>query len=74
MIAMVAAQLLNQDENPIYGAYVVGRMWYFVILEKQEYTVHRGFNAAGAEVTHIFGALQNMKTIVEDALIRPDHS
>ena len=37
MIAMVAAQHLNQDGNPLYGAYVVGRSWNFVILDGKEY-------------------------------------
>jgi len=33
LIAMIVAQMLNENENPIYGAYVRGRNWHFVLLE-----------------------------------------
>lgn len=66
LIAMIAAQLLNNDDNPIYGVYVVGHMWYFVILDSKEYTVHRrGFNALTKEIEQIFGVLRNTKPIIE---------
>ncbi|MEM7532196.1 MAG: hypothetical protein AAF639_08470 [Chloroflexota bacterium] len=68
LIAMVAAQLLNQDENPLYGAYVVGRMWYFVVLEGKTYTVHRGFNASSQEIEQILGVLKNTRSIIERLL------
>lgn len=68
MIAMVVAQLLNQDNNPIYGVYIVGRMWYFVLLDGKDYAVHRGFNAASDEIEQIFGILQNTKAIIERLL------
>ncbi|MCP4396023.1 MAG: hypothetical protein GY801_01755 [bacterium] len=32
LVAMVAAQKLNQNDKPMYGAYVMGRNWYFVVL------------------------------------------
>ncbi len=33
LVEMVAAQKLNQDDKPVYGAYVMGRNWYFVVLQ-----------------------------------------
>ena len=72
LIAMVAAQLLNQDESPLYGAYVVGRMWYFVVLEGKTYTVHRGFNASSQEIEQILGVLKNTKSIIE-RLLKTNH-
>lgn len=68
MIAMVAAQLLNQDEQPLYGAYIIGRYWHFVVLEGKSYTVHIGFNGAGDEIQSIFAALQNMRSIIEQMM------
>ncbi|MEM7539095.1 MAG: hypothetical protein AAF639_43455 [Chloroflexota bacterium] len=66
MIAMIAAQLLNNDESPLYGAYVVGHMWYFVVLEGKDYSVHRqGFNALTDELEKIFGVLRKTKPIIE---------
>lgn len=66
MIEMVAAQLLNQDEHVLYGAYVVGRNWHFVVLNGREYAVHRGLNATSDELYTIFGVLKNMEVILDE--------
>ncbi|MBV7328967.1 hypothetical protein KFU94_12020 [Chloroflexi bacterium TSY] len=65
MIEMVAAQILNQDEGLLYGAYVVGRYWHFVVLDGKDYAVHRGLNAASAELNTIFGVLKNTEAILD---------
>ena len=65
MVTMVAAQMLNQDERPIYGAYVRGRMWHFVLLDSKEYIVHPGFNAMREEIIDIFSTLKNTKMIID---------
>ena len=64
MIEMVTAQHLNADNHPVYGAYVMGRYWHFVVLHEQSYAVHTGLNAADEEILHIFGVLQNSKKII----------
>ncbi len=64
MIEMVTAQHLNADNHPVYGAYVMGRYWHFVVLHEQCYAVHTGLNAANDELLHIFGVLQNSKKII----------
>ncbi|MEM7130049.1 MAG: hypothetical protein AAF702_27210 [Chloroflexota bacterium] len=66
MVVMVTVQLLNQDGHSLYGAYVVGRIWYFVLLNGRAYVVHCGFNAASEEIQQIFGILQNTKSIIEE--------
>ncbi|MEM7539194.1 MAG: hypothetical protein AAF639_43955 [Chloroflexota bacterium] len=68
MIEMVAAQLLNQDDRPVYGAYLLGRMWFFVVLHGKEYVVHRGLNSTGPELTEIFGVLKNIKNIIDEII------
>lgn len=45
LIAMAYAQEENEAKVPIYGTYVVGRLWFFVILEKKEYAVSRAYDA-----------------------------
>jgi hypothetical protein len=50
LAAMLVAQELNLDTPPmtnlpIYGAYVVGRYWYFVVLKGKEYSITDGFMA-----------------------------
>ncbi len=66
MIAMIAAQLINNDKNPVYGAYVIGRHWYFVVLEGLNYAVSVGHNAAKYEdLKSILGILKNTGTIID---------
>jgi hypothetical protein len=42
---MLVAQAKNNDEKSIYGAYIVGKDWYFVVLEGNNYAVSRPFQA-----------------------------
>ncbi|MBF0227439.1 MAG: hypothetical protein HQK76_18495 [Desulfobacterales bacterium] len=65
MVAMVTAQKLNNDNNPIYGAYIMGRYWHFTLLYGQFYFVHTGLNAANEDIRHIFSVLKNTKEIIE---------
>ena len=65
MIAMVTAQLLNNDGHPVYGAYVMGRYWHFVILVGQHYAVHTGLNAAADEILQIFSVLKKTKELLD---------
>jgi hypothetical protein len=32
-------------EKPIYGAYVIGRLWYFVVLQAKEYDISLAYDA-----------------------------
>jgi hypothetical protein len=64
LIAMVAAQKLNNDSKPIYGCYVMGRFWFFVILEELEYSTSLAFDATKDEIKAIFGILKNTKGLI----------
>jgi len=68
LVAMVAAQLLNKNEHPIYGAYIIGRYWHFVLLDGKEYAVHPGLNGATEDCFEIYQALRNTKRIIEELL------
>ena len=66
LIAMVVAQMLNEGTHPIYGAYVRGRYWHFVLLEGSTYAVHAGFNALTEDIQKILGVLKNTKSVVDE--------
>jgi hypothetical protein len=66
MIAMVAAQKINNDGNPVYGAYVMGRYWNFVVLKELEYSVSLSYDATKDELNDILGILENTKAIIEE--------
>ncbi|MCP4345950.1 MAG: hypothetical protein GY795_10550 [Desulfobacterales bacterium] len=69
MIAMIAAQIINNNNNPVYGAYVMGRHWYFVVLDSLEYAVSLGHNAAKhEELKDIFGILKNTREIIDNLI------
>lgn len=65
LIAMVTAQHLNNDGHPVYGTYIMGRYWHFVILVGSSYAVHTGLNATAQEITLILSVLKNTKEIIE---------
>ncbi len=44
--AMVAAQALNNDEKPMYGAYLLGRDWTFCILNEKNLVQSPPYSAA----------------------------
>jgi len=66
---MIAAQILNKNEQPLYGAYIIGRYWHFVLLDGMEYAVHAGMNAVTDECFDIYQALRNTKRIIEEELL-----
>jgi hypothetical protein len=64
VIAMLAARHLNQDDSPMYGAYVVGRNWFFVVLDGQYYTVSLAYDATKDEILAIYAILQRLKELL----------
>ncbi|MFM2369577.1 MAG: hypothetical protein RL619_1887, partial [Bacteroidota bacterium] len=39
--AFLIATEINKNAKPIYGAYIIGRFWYFVVFQNREYCVSR---------------------------------
>ncbi len=62
---MVAAQKMNARVFPIYGAYIVGRHWYFVVLENETYAESLAYDATKDEIFDIFEILRHAKDIIE---------
>jgi len=67
--AMLVAQKLNSKENPVYGCYVVGRFWFFVVLIGKEYSITSGHIASNDDIFTIYGMLVNMKKIIKEKLL-----
>lgn len=62
--AMYTAQQLNQYDLPIYGAYVVGRQWFFVALHKHSYCVSLAYDATKQELFDIYRVLKALKEMI----------
>lgn len=70
LVAMVAAQYLNNDGKPVYGAYVVGRQWFFLALHQTTYALSLAYDATKeAELRNIFKMLKYIKQMIEQELV-----
>jgi hypothetical protein len=66
LISMLAAQSLNLQQRPLYGLYVVGKLWQFVVLNNNQYTVSNSFDATDEKsLFKIFSILKKCKSIIE---------
>jgi hypothetical protein len=68
LIAMLSAQALNDDKNPIYGCYIVGRMWVFMALEEKKYAFSKSFTVDDDEIFDIYRILKSLKWHIEQRL------
>ncbi len=69
LIAMVAVQRLNNNQKSLYGAYIIGRQWFFVILDQKDYSISRAYDATEADIFEIFSILKNLKQIITTHLL-----
>lgn len=65
LAAMLVGQSLNDDlSKPIYGCYVNGRDWYFMVLLGKEYSISQDFSATTDDIFKVFATLKALKEIV----------
>jgi hypothetical protein len=70
LAAMLAAQVLNKNGKPLFGGYIIGRSWFFGVLEDKIYTISNAFNATEKEDLHkIILILRHLKTIISEQLM-----
>jgi hypothetical protein len=62
---MLAVQALNKNDKPIYGCYVLGRNWFFVLLQNQYYAISDAFVASQKDIMQIFKLLKKVKQYIE---------
>ncbi len=65
LVAMLVAQELNGHHAPIYGLYVSGKQWYFLILHERGYAISQSFSADRDEVFDIVKMLKRLKQMIE---------
>lgn len=64
--AMVAAQALNADDLPLFGCFVIGAIWQFIVLDKNTYTLSRAYDAMRTDDLHgIYSALCQAKVYIK---------
>jgi hypothetical protein len=69
LIAMVVAKTYNEQQFPLYGCYVSGRNWFFIVLHNDTYSVSRAYDATDIiDLTQILSSLIDIKRIIEPFL------
>jgi hypothetical protein len=68
LAGMLAAQELNATPHLLYGCYVLGRNWFFVVLEGREYAVSDAFVSTQDDIFQIFSIVKEAKQLIEEIL------
>ena len=66
--AMLAARERNTPQRTMYGSYVVGRQWFFIVLKENTYTISRAHDITQDDIFHVVQILRGMKRIIEEWL------
>lgn len=65
LAAMLAAQILHKDEKPVLGGYVVGRLWFFSVLEGKNYTLSPALDITKVpDLIQVICCLRKIKELV----------
>lgn len=67
---MLVAQQLNNDNFPLYSCYVLGRFWFFIVLDHENYAVSNAYNASDEDIIKIAAILRKSKENIEKHLNR----
>ena len=71
LISMLVAQELNElSDHVLYGCYVIGSNWYFMVLQERKYAISSSFSADGEDIYDIFRILKGLKFIVQRQIDR----
>jgi hypothetical protein len=62
--AMLAAQSLNKNDKPIYGIYVIGKFWTFVILHGNQWCESNSYVSDDQDIFEIFRLLRGLKELI----------
>ena len=64
LAAMLVAQELNAHHHPVYGCYVKGQDWSFMILQGREYAISPPYIATRDDIFEIFRILKALKQMI----------
>ncbi|MEM0992401.1 MAG: hypothetical protein AAGI49_05155 [Bacteroidota bacterium] len=68
LAAMLVGQTHNQDEEVVYGCYVVGRFWYFMVLEGNQFAISQEFSATSSDLFKIVQMMKYLKHVLIERL------
>jgi hypothetical protein len=65
---MLVAQYLNENSHPVFGCYVIGRTWYFMVLQGSKYAISKDYSCADKEIFDIFRILKSLNVQIQRIL------
>jgi hypothetical protein len=69
LAAMILAQELNKNNQPLYGSWIQGKIWYFTVLNGKDYCVSQAYDAADKnDLSQIVFILRHLKTMILNRL------
>jgi hypothetical protein len=69
LAAMLVVQADEQKTKPIYGLYIVGLIWNFMILNGNEYCISKNYDASNDDIFELFKLLKALKHIIKTELM-----
>jgi hypothetical protein len=70
LAAFLIGQKRNQNNKPIYGCEIIGKLWTFVLIVGKTYTVSKSFDCTQrADLLQIIAILRKFKEILETKLL-----
>ncbi len=68
LIAMLVAQEINENKHPIFGCYVIGRIWYFMVLDGKKYIISNDYSCADDDIFDIFRILKSLNNQIDQLI------
>ncbi len=65
LAAMVVSHQLNGSNDSLYGCYITGRNWFFLIMKGKEYAISDVFVATQEDVYQVVAMLRKIKELFE---------
>jgi hypothetical protein len=65
---MLVAQVLNEHKGLLFGCYMLGEDWYFVVLDGKHYAISLAFDSNKDDIFNIVAILQQVKTYIHAIL------
>lgn len=66
LAAMLVAQEINEHRHPVYGGYVRGSLWSFMVLQGKEYCISEPYVATREDIFDVFRMLKSLKQIITE--------
>jgi hypothetical protein len=69
LAAMLVVQAEEEGKKTIYGLYIVGLIWNFMVLNGKEYCISENYDASDEGIFEIFKMLKALKHIIKTELM-----